>query len=69
MAEFAEVAFKLAALGARHWQSGIVEEEVGEVVDGGGLRVVDDFGCTRHGDEVAQVARVVGGVDECSGEE
>ena len=66
---FAAEAFDGAALGAGKGESRVVEEEGGGLECGGRFGVVDDVEGAGQGDEVVEVAVVVGGVDQVAGED
>ena len=65
---FATEAFDGSALGSGEGEGRVVEEESSGLFGGGRFGVVDEAKLAGEGDEVVEVAVVVGGVDQVAGE-
>ena len=66
---FAAETFDGSALGSGKRESRVVEDECGGLIGGGWFGIVDEAEVASEGDEVVEVAVVVGGVDEVAGED
>ena len=65
---FAAETFDGSALGSGKREGRVVEDECGGLFGGGWFGVVDEAKLAGEGDEVVEVAVVVGGVDQVAGE-